>query len=107
LETKAVVNAINAKSGKWDAFLSVHSYGCWWYVSDSLNKIFALFNLIQRLTPYGHSSSTTERPSDYSDLVNKAKFATDAIKAYNGTNYVIGTSAELLCKLIYQMFIIE
>ena len=56
-----------------------------------------------RLTPYGHSASTSERPSDYADLVGKAQVGANAIKAYNGTNFVIGTSAELLCKFIFEV----
>lgn len=29
-ETQAVVNAITANAGNWDAFFNIHSYGNWW-----------------------------------------------------------------------------
>lgn len=31
LETKALIGAITAKSGNWDAYITVHSYGQLWY----------------------------------------------------------------------------
>ncbi len=30
LETQALIKAINAKPGFWDAYLTVHTYGNYW-----------------------------------------------------------------------------
>ena len=73
------MNAIRQKSGKWDAFISVHSYGNWW------------------LTQWGHS--TTEFPDDYDDLVAKGQIGANAIKSLFGSIFVVGSSSKLLCKL--------
>ena len=71
LETQAVIKVINAKSGEWDAFISLHSYGGWW------------------LTPWGHSK--TERPSDYDEIVSKGQIGADALKNYNGKLFYLIT----------------
>ncbi|CAF1015019.1 unnamed protein product [Brachionus calyciflorus] len=76
LETQAVINTIKQKNGQWDAFISVHSYGNWW------------------LTQWGHSS--IEVPSDYNDIVAKGQIGADAIKAFNGSTFIVGSSAKLL-----------
>ena len=67
-ETKAIINAINAKLGDWIAYLNIHSYGNLW------------------LTPFGNS--TTVVPSNYNDLIAKGNIGADAIKAYSGNYFV-------------------
>jgi hypothetical protein len=68
LETKAIQAAINAKSGQWDAFLNIHSYGNWW------------------LTPFGNSYSV--RPANYADLLAKGKVGLEAIRKYKSNLYI-------------------
>lgn len=75
LETQAVVRAIGRKDN-WDAFISVHSYGQWW------------------LTPYGYAVDGV--PADYAEIKAKGQIGADAIKAYNGSVFVVGNSASLL-----------
>ena len=36
LESRAVMAHINGQLKRWDAFLSFHSYGNWWYVYESI-----------------------------------------------------------------------
>lgn len=31
-ETNAVINFVTARAGQWESFLSIHSYGNWWYL---------------------------------------------------------------------------
>jgi hypothetical protein len=33
LETQAVENAIRKYLGRWDSFLTIHSYGNWWFTT--------------------------------------------------------------------------
>lgn len=56
-------------------YLTLHSYSQMW------------------LVPWGHTRS---KPSDYSDLVNVARKAINAIVKVHGTNYQLGPSAELM-----------
>jgi len=76
-ETKAVQAAINAAPGKWDSFLTIHSYGKWWF------------------TPYGYTAATL--PSDYTDLNDKAKIGVQALQAvYKETGWTTGSSSQIL-----------
>lgn len=76
LETKAVVNAITGTPGvKWDSFLTFHSYGQWILIS------------------YGWK---TQLPPDYADLYKLATDTANEIKKPYGTNYVSGSTANLL-----------
>ena len=50
--------------GSYDAFITIHTYGLWWF------------------TPWGYSS--TELPSDYADLKAKVDIGAAAIKAAYG-----------------------
>lgn len=56
-------------------YLTLHSYSQMW------------------LVPWGYTRS---KPSDYSDLMNVAKKAINAIMKVHGTNYQLGPSAELM-----------
>jgi hypothetical protein len=78
LETKAVENSINAHKGTWAAFLTLHTYGQWWF------------------TTWGY---TTVKPSDFDNLNAKAKIGAEAIKAvYNDQKspWVYGQSSTIL-----------
>ena len=68
--------ALIAKMGQWDLFLTFHSYGQYWF------------------TPYGYAAYL---PPDYNDLVSKANVAVDAIRRLYGANFKVGSSANLLC----------
>ena len=63
LETQAVQNAIKNRSGQWEMFFTLHSYGAFW------------------MHPWGYTASP---PSDYSELYALSKLATDAIKGVYG-----------------------
>jgi len=78
LETQAVESAILAKSGQWDAYLTIHTYGNFWLTSWSY---------------------TTEYPSDYNDILEKAKIGGNALSAYNGTKFTVGHSGQLFGRL--------
>ena len=65
LENQAVERVILNNRGTWDAFLTFHSYGNWWF------------------TPYGY---TKNLPTDYDDMYRKAKVATDTIKSVHGNH---------------------
>jgi len=56
-------------------YLTLHSYSQMW------------------LVPWGHTRS---KPSDYSDLINVARKAINAITKIHGTNYQLGPAAELM-----------
>ena len=77
-EVKAVERAIGQHKGEWDAFITMHAYGQYWF------------------TPYGHSKTV---PVDYNDLYAKAKIGADALYGVNKAKFKIGSSARLLCKL--------
>ena len=76
LETKAVQQALLKYQGQWDAYLTLHTYGQWWF------------------TTWGY---TTALPPNYTDLVAKSKIGADAIRAvYGGAAWVYGSSAQIL-----------
>lgn len=74
-ETQAVENYINKYKGNWDTFLTIHTYGQWWFTS------------------WGY---TYDDPPEFDDLKAKAKIATDAIRSVNGTVFTYGSSAQIL-----------
>jgi len=75
LELIAVQKAINASMGTWDSYITIHSYGQWWF------------------TPWGY---TTQLPSDYTELYNKALIGVNALRGHAGTRYVLGSGAVIL-----------
>jgi len=76
LETKSIENYINKYRGQWDSYLTVHSYGKWWF------------------TPYGYS---TVLPADYTDLNSKAQIGIGGIRAYGDANgWTSGSSSRIL-----------
>lgn len=77
-ETLAVVNSLRNKTGKWDAYLSLHSYGNWW------------------LTPYGYILSSKLKPDNYDKMVEKGKIGAAAIKQLYNETFVVGASSDLL-----------
>ncbi|XP_039310981.1 carboxypeptidase B isoform X2 [Solenopsis invicta] len=74
-ETKAMADYILANKEDIRLYLTLHSYSQMW------------------LVPWGYTRS---KPSDYSDLVNVAKKAINAIAKIHGTNYQLGPAAELM-----------
>jgi len=75
LELQAVQRAINASWGHWDSYITIHSYGQWWF------------------TPWGY---TTQLPADYTELYNKALIGVNAIRGHAGISYVLGSGAVIL-----------
>ncbi|XP_006205284.2 carboxypeptidase O [Vicugna pacos] len=74
-ETKAVSSFIESKKENIVCFLTMHSYG----------------QLI--LLPYGY---TTNKPSNHEELIQVGQKAANALKAKHGTNYRVGSSADIL-----------
>ncbi|XP_039073416.1 carboxypeptidase O [Hyaena hyaena] len=74
-ETKAVSSFIESEKGNIVCFLTMHSYG----------------QLI--LTPYGY---TKNKPSNYEELIQVGQKAANALKEKHGTNYRVGSSADIL-----------
>lgn len=86
-ETKAVENYINQYPGQWDSFLTIHSYGKWWFTYFylrliKLSKIIIFLNF----RPYGY---TQQLPSDFTELNNKAKVGLSGISASGGNLYFV------------------
>jgi len=77
LETKAVESALQAKAGQWDAYITIHTYGNWWF------------------TPFGYTTLTNGM-ANYNDLMAKALIGVNAFKAVNGITLVHGPSAKIL-----------
>lgn len=75
VETKAVESAINALRGQWAAFITIHTYGQYWF------------------TPWGFTSAL---PADYTDLAAKSQIAANAIRAVFGSVFRVGSSTNLL-----------
>jgi len=76
LETKALESYISKYPGQWASFLTIHSYGKWWF------------------TPYGY---TRTLPSDFADLNAKAQIGISGIKASgDGNGWISGSSAVIL-----------
>lgn len=77
LETKALEAAIMRTPSRWDAYITIHSYGLWWF------------------TPYGYTDAV--KPSNYAELVSKALIGKKAFDAVNGLQMVYpGTSSGIL-----------
>ncbi|KFO18335.1 carboxypeptidase O [Fukomys damarensis] len=74
-ETKAVADLIESKKEDIVCFLTIHSYG----------------QLI--LVPYGY---TTNKSSNHEELIRVGQKAANALKAKHGTNYRVGSSADIL-----------
>lgn len=52
----------------------------YWY----LFRMIEIKNFLTRLLPWGYAYSFMEKPADLDEMMEKAKVATDAIKAVNG-----------------------
>ncbi|XP_050458345.1 carboxypeptidase B-like isoform X2 [Cataglyphis hispanica] len=74
-ETKAVADYILANKQHIRMYLTLHSYSQMW------------------LLPWGHTRS---KPSDYSDMINVAKKAINAITKVHGTHYQLGPVTDLM-----------
>ncbi|KAG5343280.1 CBPB Carboxypeptidase, partial [Acromyrmex heyeri] len=74
-ETKAMADYILANKQHIRMYLTLHSYSQMW------------------LVPWGYTRS---KPSDYSDLMNVARKAINAISKVHGTNYQLGPATELM-----------
>lgn len=70
LETQAVQNAILAKQGNWESFMTLHAFGGYW------------------MPPWAWGS---EVPSDYPELEALSKLAVDSIRSVYGESFKIGT----------------
>jgi len=75
LETKAVESVINSRQGLWDAFITIHTYGQFWF------------------TPWGFTAAL---PSDYAELKAKSDIGAAAIRAVYGSVFSVGSSTNLL-----------
>ncbi|XP_049628857.1 carboxypeptidase O [Suncus etruscus] len=74
-ETKALSSFIEANKKSIVCYLTIHSYG----------------QLI--LLPYGY---TKNKPINYDEMLQVGKKAANALKAKHGTNYKVGSSADIL-----------
>ncbi|XP_072767295.1 carboxypeptidase B [Anoplolepis gracilipes] len=74
-ETKAMADYILANKQHIRMYLTLHSYSQMW------------------LLPWGHTRS---KPSDYSDMINVAKKAINAIAKVHGTHYQLGPVTDLM-----------
>ncbi|XP_054113803.1 carboxypeptidase O isoform X2 [Callithrix jacchus] len=74
-ETKAVASFVESKKEDILCFLTIHSYG----------------QLI--LTPYGY---TKNKSSNHPEMIQVGQKAANALKAKYGTNYRVGSSADIL-----------
>ncbi|XP_058520271.1 carboxypeptidase O [Ochotona princeps] len=74
-ETKAVASFVESQKENIVCFLTIHSYGQ--YI----------------LLPYGYTSN---KPSNYEELIQVGQKAANALKAKHGTNYRVGSSADIL-----------
>lgn len=84
LEVKAVQRTLLSKLGQWDSYITLHSYGQYFF------------------TPWGF---TTNLPNDYYDLTAKARVAVNAIRSVDESDFEIGSSANLLCNYFTEIFI--
>ncbi|KAM8934822.1 carboxypeptidase O [Pelodytes ibericus] len=76
-ETKAVVDFVEKRKSDILCYLTIHSY------SQFI------------LTPYGY---TPELPKSYNETIKVAEMAASELKKKHGTDYLVGTFAELLYK---------
>ncbi|KAG8225683.1 hypothetical protein J437_LFUL001715 [Ladona fulva] len=75
-ETAAIADFIMKHSRRIKMFLSLHSYSQMW------------------LIPWGYSEN--EKPKDYYDMYILAEKGVKALKSVKGTDYLLGTAAELM-----------
>jgi len=77
-EADALKNYIlsTANETNWTAFITLHSYSQLW------------------MTPYGYSA--TILPPDYTEMMEVANKALNALTAVNGTEYLAGSAAQIL-----------
>lgn len=75
-ETQALISALNANAGNWDAYYSIHSYGQWW------------------LLPWGHDP--TDVAPNYSELYDNGMIGAAAIKDLYNSTFTVGSSSALL-----------
>ena len=80
LETRAVQGALRKQQGKWDAYVSLHTYGNLW------------------LTPWAY---TEKLPSDNDDLIEVSQIGADALKSVYNTVYTVGSPAITLCNFCF------
>lgn len=80
-ETKALADYLTSIRDKFDVYLSFHSYGQW------------------LLSPYGHTAEAF--PENYDALLEIGAAFSSAIKGLvYSTDYVHGSTASVLCKLV-------
>jgi len=77
LETQAVQKVLNAYKGDWDAYITMHTYGNWWF------------------TPFGYTRTTNIMPN-FKELMAGAEIGVKAIKSINGISMTYGASANIL-----------
>ncbi|XP_014679942.1 PREDICTED: carboxypeptidase B-like, partial [Priapulus caudatus] len=75
IETRNLRDYVLPLANDMKAFITMHSYSQLW------------------LTPWGY---TSELPSDYDDLYNLAVKATDTLTSMYGTEYTVGSAANVL-----------
>jgi carboxypeptidase A4 len=63
----------------WVAYFSLHAFGQKW------------------MTPWGN---TREVPDDYDELIRVGQIGVEALRAVHGTRYRLGSSSNIMCKLI-------
>lgn len=74
-ETKAMADFILTRKDQIKIYLTLHSYSQMW------------------LVPWGYKN---EKPKDYYDMYILAEKGVEALEAVRGTDYLLGTAAELL-----------
>lgn len=85
-ETKALSEYLTKIKDEFSVYISFHSYGQW------------------LLSPYGHIKDVY--PENYNDLQAIGSAFTAAIKnLVYGTEYVRGSTASVLCRFIYLLFL--
>jgi murein tripeptide amidase MpaA len=75
IETQSIENYILSIPNRWDSFLTIHTYGQWWF------------------TTWGY---TTDLPEDYPELEAKAKIGAEAIQSVYNTKWIYGSSSRIL-----------
>lgn len=78
-ETQAMASYLFSKRSQVKVYVSFHAYSQMW------------------LTPWGYTSNV---PSNFNDLMDKAKAGADAVASVYGTRYTVGSSTRVLCKFL-------
>ena len=76
-ETQAMASYLFARRSQVKVYVSFHAYSQMW------------------LTPWGYTSNV---PSNFNDLMAKARAGADAVASVYGTKYTVGSSTRVLCK---------